>query len=403
MSKNKFLVVCSLLLTVTIFSCKKNTEDISSKEETDPILLISNKAETERVDVANIGSTLPFTTMESTGKAVEATSTAYPFELIYNGKINPIKDNQNKPLSALDVTSLGNNYFGVAYMTIGEKYYGGVDVFRLSASSQPELISSVTSPNADINKIKIGGNKIFLGVDLKDYEARKYEAPAVVGMVDINNTGLQNPQYIPLKGYSVTDLDYSAENNKLYAASAENGGLSVISFNNGAASLSSFSYYGSLRAIAFSGSDLFASNAYSYSKFNPTTAELLNLQSWPVRSDEVQIGALTALANGNFLFGNNYALIYVNKTNNALIDQVDLGGWIYSISVVNDKIYIAAGNSIVVATLENGHIKLLAKTHFASTFGGGNFVINNVHVTGDKVLVTCGTKGTYVFTLRPKV
>ncbi|WP_113639590.1 hypothetical protein [Nubsella zeaxanthinifaciens] len=402
MSKNKFLVVCSLLLTVTIFSCKKNTDTITNTEEADPILQISNKAETDRIDIANDGASVPFTSMETTSKSVQATAAVYPYELIYNGKINPIKDNQNKPLSALDVTSLGNNYFGVAYMTIGEKYYGGVDVFKLSANNNPELISSVTSPNADINKIKIGGNKIFLGVDLKDYEARNFQAPAVVGMVDINNTGLQNPQYIPLKGYSVTDLDYSAANNKLYAASAENGGLSVISFNNGTPSLTSFAYYGALRAITFSGADLFASNAYSYSKFNPSTAELLNLQSWPVRSDDVQIGALTTAPNGNFLFGNNYALIYVNKTTNALIDQVDLGGWIYSISVVNDKIYIAAGNSIVVATIENGHLKLLAKTHFESTFGAGNFVINNVHVTGDKVVVTCGTKGTYVFTLKPK-
>ncbi len=401
MSKNKFLLVASLLLTAAIYSCKKSSD--LAPQDADPILKISNNADNSRISLTDNGLTVPFTPFEENStKSVQAASTVFPYELTYNGKIESLKDDQNKPLSALDVTSYGNNYYGIAYMTVGEKYYGGVDVFKIASTNAPELVSTVVAENADINKIKIGGNKIFLGVDLKDYEAHNLEAPAVVGVVDINNNNLQNPQYVSLKGYSVTDLHYSSANNKLYAASAENGGLSIISFNGGVASRSAFAYYGSIRGITTSGSDVYGSNAYSYSKFNPNTAEQLDLKSWPTRSDAVQIGALTTLPNGNFLFGNNYALIYVDKATNALIDNFNVGGWIYSISVVNDKIYVAAGNSIIVATIENGRIKLLAKTHFESTFGVGKFVINNVHVVNDKVLVTCGLKGTYVFTLKQK-
>lgn len=402
MLKNRLPLVTAFLL-IFAYSCKKSAND--PRAEQDPILTISNGISSGRVDLTNTGEIVNFST-ESAGstRAVEA-PVVYPFELEYNGKIDVMKDANNTRLTAIDVTAYGNGIYGVTYMTPGENYSGGVDIFRILPSKAPQLFSSIIADNADINQIKIGGGRVFLGLDLKNYESMSnLESPAVVGIVDISNNSLSNPQYVGLKGFSVKDLHYSANNNKLYAASADNGGLSVISFNNGLASRSGFAFYGGLRAITVSGNELIGSNAYAYSTFSSSTGEL-NISSrkeWPVRSNETQLGAMKALPNGNFLFGNNFALIHVDKNTNTLIDQVDVGGWIYSISVVSNKIYIAAGNSILVAVVDNGHLKIIARTHFKNTFGGGNFVINNVTVDSDKVVVTCGKQGTYVFTLKQK-
>lgn len=401
---NRRLLILSAFIALVVVSCKK--DGIVSKTETEPILKISNNAGNNRINLTNNNLVVGFSSVQNLDnsiKSIQATEEVYPYELAFDGKIESLKDNNGTPLNAIDVTSYSNGLYGVSYMTIGEKYYGGVDLFTILPSNAPALVSTVVAENADINRIKIGGNKVFLGIDLETHDNYNLETPAVVGVIDINSNTLQNPQYVSLNGYSVKDIHYAESNQKLYAASATHGGVSVISFSGENASKTAYQPYGGARSLVVSNGQLIATNGYSYAGFNLNTAAQSAYKWWPIPSDGVGLGALTTLSNGNFLFGNNFALIYVDAATGSLLDQVDVGGWIYSISVVNDKIYVAAGNNILVATINGGKINVLAQTHFESTFGPGNFVINNVHVANDKVLVTCGPKGTYVFTLQDKL
>ena len=400
MLKNKYLLVAALLLSATIYSCKKETQDLVQEDEAAKIIKIDNTTSSNRVDLTNEGVTLNFQAENETnafGKTTEGTATAFPFQLVYKGKIEPQLGANNNPLSALEVSAYGNNY-AIAYQTPGAAYGGGVDVIQIQ-SGIPQLVSSVSTPDADITCINNGGGRLYLGMDLKTYERYKYPAPAVVGIVKTNGGSLSEPQAVGLEGYSTKDVKYNEYNGKLYAASSSNGGISVISFSGQKASRTAFQPYGGSRSIAISNRDIIATNGYSYATFDANTAAEGNYKHWPIPSNSVGIGSVASLANGNFLFGNNYYLIHVDKATNALLDQVDVGGWVNSISIVADKIYVSTGNSLVVAQIENNKIKVIAKTHFESTFGGSFNVISS-RIAGNYVFVACGSRGTYVFNLK---
>lgn len=401
MSKNKYLLVASVFLSATIYSCKKETiEVLVPEDEAAKILKIDNTTSSSRIDLTDEGLTLNFQgTAETAGSRVmtDATTTTFPYQLVYKGKINPQIGVNNKALSALEVSAYGN-YYAIAYQTPGAAYGGGVDVIQIQ-SGAPQLISSISTPDADITCINNGGGRLYLGMDLKTYESYKYPAPAVVGIVKTNGGNLAEPQAVGLEGYSTKDVKFNEYNGKLYAASSSKGGISVISFNGQKASRTAFQPYGGSRSIAFSNNQVFATNGYSYATFDANTAAESDYKHWPVPSNDVNIGSIAATANGNFLFGNNYYLIHVDRNTNALLDQVDVGGWINSISIVADKIYVSTGNSLVVAQIEGNKIKVIAKTHFANTFGG-NFNVISSRIAGNYVFVACGNRGTYVFNLK---
>lgn len=400
MSKNKYLLVASLLLTATIYSCKKETQEVVSDEDGASKIIKINSTPSNRVDLSNEGITLDFqAATESNGKVATAATTAseFPYQLVFKGKINPQIGANNNALSALEVSAYGN-YYAIAYQTPGAAYGGGVDVIQIQ-SGAPQLISSVSTPEADVTCINNGGGRLYLGMDLKTFESFKYPAPAVVGIVKTNGGSLEDPQVVGLEGYSTKDVKYNTQNGKLYAASSTNGGVSIISFAGQKASRTAFQSYGGARSITFSNNDIIATNGYSYTTLDANTAAQSTYQWWPIQSNEVNIGSVASLTNGNFLFGNNYYLIHVDKSSGQLLDQIDLGGWVNSISIVADKIYVSAGNSLVVAQIENNKIKVLAKTHFSSTFGGDFNVISS-RVAGNYVFVACGNRGTYVFNLK---
>lgn len=400
MLKKNYLLFTTLLLTVTIYSCKKETQESVTEEES-KIIKINNNAASNRVDLSNQDLVLNFQAPSETGKlnmSTRAEAPVFPYQLVLKGKIDPQIGANNNALSALEVSAYGN-YYAIAYQTPGNAYGGGVDVIEIQ-SGTPQLLTSVSTPDADVTCINNGGGRLYLGMDLKTYEKYKYPAPAVVGIVNTNGGSLTDPQVIGLVGYSTKDLAYNEQNGKLYAASSTQGGLSIISFSESNASRSAFEFFGGARSITLSDNNVVVSNGYSYSIFDSNTAKPQpDYKLWPIPSNEVGIGAVASLSNGNFLFGNNYYLIHVDKDNNSLLDQVDVGGWVNSISIVGDKIYASTGNSLVVATIENDKIKIIAKTHFATAFGGDFNVISS-RVAGNYVFVACGKRGTYVFNLK---
>lgn len=398
MQKNKYLLIGTLLLSATIYSCKKDANNLIQEEEATRIIEINNNATANRIDLTNEGLTLNFeATADQNGTNVLSGNNTYPFELVYKGKINPQIGAHNNTLSALEVSAYGN-YYAIAYQTPGAKYGGGVDIIQIQ-SGAPQLVSSLATPDADITCINNGGGRLYLGMDLKTFESHKFPAPSVVGVVTTNGGGLSNPQVVGLEGYSTKDIKYNTANGKLYAASSTNGGISIISFSGAKASRTAFQPYGGARSIAISNQDIIATNGYSYAHFDANTAAETNYKHWPIPSNQVNIGNVSTLSNGNFIFGNNFSLIYVDKVSGDLIDQTDVGGWVNSISIVNEKIYISTGNSLVVAVIENNKIKILAKTHFATAFGGKFNVISS-RIAGNYVFVACGERGTYVFNLK---
>jgi len=402
MSKNKYLLVAAVVLSATIYSCKKEKDSPAKEDDASQIIKINNTASSSRIDDSQAGLQLNFEGVTQTGNSLvttDATAPEFPYQLIYKGKVDPQIGVSNNALSALEVSAYGN-YYAIAYQTPGANYGGGVDVIQIQ-NGAPKLISSVSTPDADITCVNNGGGRLYLGMDLKTFESYSYPAPAVVGIIRTNGGSLADPQVVGLEGYSTKDVRYNTNNDKVYAASSTQGGVSVISFNGQKASRTAFQSYGDARSITISGNDVIATNGYSYSYFDANTLAMSKYTQWPIPSTELSLGRTSSLSNGNFIFGNSEALVYVSKSTGALLDMTNVGGSVNSISVVNDKIYISTGNSLVVAQIENDKIKVIARTHFQSTFGGTFNVISS-RVAGNYVFVACGNRGTYVFNLAAK-
>ncbi|SOD14886.1 hypothetical protein [Pedobacter xixiisoli] len=402
MSKNKYLLVAAVVLSATIYSCKKEKDSSTQEDPAAKIIKIDNTASSNRIDETQAGLELNFEGVNQTGNLLvktDATTSEFPYQLIYKGKVDPQVGVSNNALSALEVSAFGN-YYAIAYQTPGANYGGGVDVIQIQ-NGAPKLISSVSTPDADITCVNNGGGRLYLGMDLRTFESYDYPAPAVVGIVRTNAGSLAEPQVVGLEGYSTKDVRYNANNDKVYAASSTQGGVSVISFTGSKASRTAFQSYGDARSITISGTDVVATNGYSYSFFDPTTLAMSPYKHWPIASTDNSLGRTSSLSNGNFIFGNSEAVVYVDKATGELLNQVNVGGSVNSISIVADKIYISTGNSLVVAQIENNKVKVIARTHFETAFGGTFNVISS-RVAGNYVFVACGNRGTYVFNLAAK-
>ena len=383
MLKNKYVLIATLLLSATIYSCKKDSTKLPQEDGAVAIMKINNDISANRVDVANQGLILNFETATSqpgTGVLNNSKTADLPFELIFKGKIEPQLDDEKNALSALEVTNYGG-LFMIAYQTPGSKFGGGVDMIDMQ-SNGPKLVSSISTPDADITCINNGGDRVFLGMDLKTFEKYDYAAPAVVGVVSVKGATFYDPQAVGLEGYSTKDLKFNKENGKLYAATSTNGGISVISFDGGKAVKTAYQPYGGARSIAISKKEVIATNGYSYSSFDLDNAAQTFYKHWPIESDKINIGNMTTLEDGNFLFGNNYALIYVDKESGKLIDQVDVGGWVNSISMFKKFIFISfcvisvlrfiTKNKKITKTITAAKIVVVELSIISSTCASGN-------------------------------
>jgi hypothetical protein len=404
MNKSKqFLLLAALITTATV-SCKK--EQISSvpQDTKNEIIKINNNPSNDRVNLTDDGMELDFVQADADvnypKSGANSTAANFPYKLKFKGRIGPQLDVNNNPLSSLEVSSYGSNFI-IGYQTPGDKFAGGVDVISLNNNGNPHLETIASIPDADVTCVNSGNGHLYFGMDLRTYEHFDYPAPAVLGVVKFSGQSLSNPQTVGLEGYSTKDVKFNPNNNKIYTATSTQGGVSVIGLDNqGVASRLAYQSYGIARSIGISGTDLIITNGYSYAYFNPTTLAMSNYSWWPIQSGNEPIGRMETMSNGNLVFGNGYAFIYVNKYTGTLIDQVYIGGIVNGVSVVNDKIYISTGNSLIVAEIDHSnHIKLLAKTHFSSKFGGDFNVISS-KVSGDKVIVACGVRGTYIFKLK---
>jgi hypothetical protein len=387
------------LFLITLYSCKKEKLIIEDNHASQ-IININNNPDPSRVSLVDNDLTVDFT---PEGNAVSSkgntTKSSIFYQLMFKGKINSLQYN-GESLGAIQVASMGN-FFAVSYLKSGEEFAGGMDVFRLN-NGVPQLLSTVQTPNADITSLTSGDGKFFIGTDLKTFESFNYQSPAVVGVVNVVGGSLNNPQIVPLTGFSVQDLVYNSANQKLYAATSTKGGLSVVSFNNNVGARTAYTAYDNLKSLAIAGNKITGCTGTEYANFDLTDGKLIgNASSWPIPNNYDQSsGKLNILQDGKLLFGNNNSLILVNPDNNTLLDEINVGGFVNSISIVNNLIYITTGNSILVAKINNDkEILILTKIHLYTSFPGVRFDVISVKVVGNYVIAACGPAGVYVFEL----
>lgn len=397
MKRQTKLLATLCVLTALGTSCKKETVNKTEQADKGKIIQINNNVNASRLDLSNAGLKLSFESPSVNSKTGQSTASAYPYELVYKGKVNPLKGVNNNDLSALEVSGWAGK-FAIGYQTPGSEFGGGVDVIDLNAGV-PQFMSSASMADADVTCVANGGGRLYIGMDMGNFEHYDFPAPAVLGVVKTNGGNLESPVTVGLEGYSTKDVKYNSNNDKVYAATSTQGGVSAISFQGNNATRTAYQPYGTARSIAFSDNNLYVTNGYSYSKFDANTLAMSNYTWWPIPSTPEPIGRMATLSNGNFVFGNSLTLAMVDKTNNNLLDQIDVGGIVNGVSIVNDKIYISTGNSLVVAKVSNSNtLEVIAKTHFSSAFGG-NFNVIGSKVSGNYVLVACGVRGTYIFKL----
>ncbi len=98
------------------------------------------------------------------GKFNDETAGDYPLTLV--AQVNAPTYNGRGELTASHV-DLDGNYAYVSYNTVGEEYFGAIDIINIGNPNSPRVTSRVFYLNADINALKYDGGFVYVvgGVD----------------------------------------------------------------------------------------------------------------------------------------------------------------------------------------------------------------------------------------------
>lgn len=127
-------------------------------------------------------------------------------------------------LQATDVVIKGVKAY-VTYNMQGDRFLGGVDIFDVSDTYSPELISSAIFADTDVNGVAIQGNTLYLAA-ATDREG--FESPAVLEVVTLKG-GLLTDDYTTIDLPSWAGTDVVEANERIYVTSgADSGAVTVL-------------------------------------------------------------------------------------------------------------------------------------------------------------------------------
>jgi len=386
---------------IAIAGCKKTEETPDSE-----IVVNTNAAELgQRVSTSDnrIIFIDPVDGQKKT-TANDTSSNEYPLQLLAT-VASPTY--QGSTLRATHV-DINGNYAYVAYNTEGATYLGGIDVFNISNTNTPTLVTSIVLPNTDISAITYYNNSIYFAGSKDVSTLTSNVSPAFVGYLPLNNGVPTGSSYTSAQFGGLTATDIVADNGKLYFTTGAVGGLYVV--NASTLVQEQFINISDARSLAVNNDRiavLTGSNGVNiYSKSSYALQRTIN------------IGTQAAESKRTIEFKNNYLMVssgtsgvkYYNTDNGNLADDVSLPTNIAgvnasdivtnAVSINNDLFFAANGGAGTYVMTENQstHSLTLVGIISLSTPNSANYVKSK----GDYIFVASGKGGMKILkVLRP--
>lgn len=384
-SQVKQTLICSAVISVFLFGCKKTDLQPSSQE---PAIINTNAGElSKHISTDNVGVMAMNVagSMDATQNTLLDSSNKYPMELVGQAA-SPIYEGNTLKATHVDIN---DNYAYVSYNTEGDKYLGGIDVFDLSNVSNIKVVAEIIFPYRDISAILYYNNRLyFTGASDVSKEAG-LQTPGIAGYIELSNgIPTNNIKILNIQGQTGTDL--ALLNNTLYVASGANGGITTID-------ISSFQVQKQInlrdvRSVAATSSKLATysgeSGVYTY---NPSSLSLL--QNWTPGTDIAE-SKRTIDFNMDYLLvaAGKQGMLYYNSNTGAKVGSVALPLTIPAGIDANDVVTNAVSNNNGLFLIANGAAGLYVADE---TLSHAIEVVGSLDLTGSANYVK--SKGDYIY------
>ncbi|MCX2719672.1 hypothetical protein [Lentiprolixibacter aurantiacus] len=280
----------------------------------------------------------------------------YPLNLV--AQVRPPDDPSRGPLTSSHVF-VENDYALVSYNTVGEEYFGAVDIINIKDPAKPRLVSRLLFPNADINALISENGYVYAagGLDAEvsvTATSNSFVAkiPAPNGKIDVS-AGIT---YGFQQGFNANDLRISGD--KLLVTSGKEGSLTI--YNKSDLSIVNEFPYFDLRSIALSEDRVALLDAGSGLKILDASFQLIK---------EIPISTDLGLASKKTIDFQGDRIIVAEAGKGAGVYSESTGNLIEYLPIAINPDGITADERVTNAVVSNENVVLMAN-------GGAGLCLN---------------------------
>jgi len=385
-------IVLSLLVTV---GCSKNDNDNNGR------ITINNNQDSFQSRIQYSSDVMPVEGQNGE-KTFGFRSERGNFSLTLRAEVaSPVYN--GKTLQATHVKIVGN-YAYVTYNSQYSDYLGGVEVFDVSDTAHPVIVSQALFNDTDIASVSYNNNRLYLA-EASDVDHSGFTYPAAVEEVTLSNNLLTNTtRRVGVKSYVSTDIA-NVDGNVL-VTSGDNGGLTLLSENS--MQEVDFKAINAAKAVDYNNQYIVAmegtgSKLYVFARDTHQLVSTINLGG---ALDPEAKSDMEVYGNKVFVAAGAAGTKMVDLTNPssvqtipiivapAGVNPIDLVT--NAVSVTDDIVFMANGGSgvSVAALVGTNSIQRLGNMDFGAS-------VNFVEASGNIIFVAAGTGGLKILEKTP--
>lgn len=411
------------LLALAIASCSDQTTVFKDDLESDLVLEENSAVLQSAVSFEQAGVLEIYEENALTGKAGDVAGD-YPLTLV--ASVPPPSYQSGDHLTAAHV-DLAGDYAYVAYNTVGELYYGGIDVVDVSDPHNPRVTSRLFYLNADINALQYENGYIYAAGGVNAETSVRATGNSFLARIPVNGGRMSTDliEYGFQQGHNATDIIVESDRilvssgkegsitayaksdlaivGETYVADARSmasrpGGLAVLDAGSGVRLLDAGFNETLLipvttdlgeatkKTIAWKESTVLVSEAgQGAGLYDATTGQLLEYLPIPIHPngiDQADVVTNAVAANEKAVFmangGAGMSLSEKSTTGADLVGIIELGGSVNYVASKGDYVFAASGEGgLQIIKLNRPGASLAGQCAGLPEYDGSNQVVVN--------------------------
>ncbi|WP_411030620.1 hypothetical protein [Spongiimicrobium sp. 3-5] len=244
-----------------LFSCSDETTVFKDDLQED-VILENSEAKLQSAisyDKSGVLDILDEETLANKGAGTGKPGDAGDYPLTLVAQVTPPSYRGNNSLTASHV-DVDGDYAYVAYNSVGEAYFGAIDVINISNPNSPRVTSRLFYLNADINSIKYENGYVYAAGGVNAETSVRATSNSFIAKIVVSNGRLNTSAGITYgfqQGFNANDV--RVEGSRVLSTSGKDGSLTV--YNKSDMSIENEIPYDDLRSLDINNNTIALLNA----------------------------------------------------------------------------------------------------------------------------------------------